>query len=1097
MSLFTLCGQVREKETGIGVPGLIIKAYDKDLLFDDLLGNTRTDANGEFELSYAEGDFQEFFATGPDIYLEILTPFHELLHHTRDAIRCDAGRIERFELALDRATLGQHAPAARSGSVLGRLQLGADQLELTKAGEFDLPRHPNFYLGGQPGDPAILEQIHKVIIPHGAEIRELVVDPGEPLEIGRDLHPLPVQQPYPVLPVERDELGAPAPAEQLVVDFTPPNPDKYDSDRPYPENLVEQAAIRQTAYFQELSLRVRPLRYDPVSRVYRYFPNLKYRISHDPDSTSRTIEAWRAANVTIGRHQLQILGHYLRGCCFHNPNPPVPLPPVVAEKFPHVIITDDYQWPESVSQADGTRRPPATSDRGPALTGSMSGEFEALAKWKTSRGIRSRVVLISDIIAGSFGDMTQNGFARDLQEVIRNFIKQIARDWGTSYVLLAGKHRVLPWRKLVSFSSQGTVGGMLKSSDPMPKKGWYYHDANRNLVKIHALLEYGHAASPFTPLMLERSGQSIPYYAKASGTRPGWYYTTEQDFQTLQQGFTRLPSGRRTGYVIVEGPKNLIDGPLYWVVQGNAIPSDLYYSSLFGSAYDTGRHDFDQTDDGLYGTLAKQDGRYYFPDGVEIFADVIVGRAPVDSGAEAKGFAHKVITYESLGHATGVAVDPGYLARTLFAAGHFVYFVNHVLDSQNASPNKGRYAYVTGQNESRIHVADAIRLKLTANHPNYYLLSRYGSPLAIELIPYNPNAGQNDPGWFFATDDTYQAKSTGATRFLVVRHAKPEVLKPASFVFNLYGIDSWAREKETIRKLFPGWFPSFRTQDRYYDEFHEFAAPPPIDKITPDTIDHALNQGQHLVSLSGHGSPSGCCGINVARPPLPEHPHHYSIMFADSCETAWPDLNNGEDSMAEALTKHPDGGCVAYVGSTRTSWEGGPGHRYERFFWHYTALTGRPGLAASFRTGWGNQLNHWMAYSYNYFGDPEMRAWTREPIEIDVKHTMLAKGGDTVTIQVTPVSFGRVTSDMDDTRVVPGPGQHTLGLLPGLQVTLLGGWSRSGRAPRLFLTKEANPQGRVSFRLPNIDLTAIGKIKVTVDGQDVVPYLGEITPTSV
>ena len=34
---FTITGRVRERESGLGVPNLIIRAYDKDLFFDDLL----------------------------------------------------------------------------------------------------------------------------------------------------------------------------------------------------------------------------------------------------------------------------------------------------------------------------------------------------------------------------------------------------------------------------------------------------------------------------------------------------------------------------------------------------------------------------------------------------------------------------------------------------------------------------------------------------------------------------------------------------------------------------------------------------------------------------------------------------------------------------------------------------------------------------------------------------------------------------------------------------------------------------------------------------------------------------------------------------
>jgi len=39
-----------EKETGKGIPNLRVKAIDKDLFFDDLLGAVTTDMGSNFEM---------------------------------------------------------------------------------------------------------------------------------------------------------------------------------------------------------------------------------------------------------------------------------------------------------------------------------------------------------------------------------------------------------------------------------------------------------------------------------------------------------------------------------------------------------------------------------------------------------------------------------------------------------------------------------------------------------------------------------------------------------------------------------------------------------------------------------------------------------------------------------------------------------------------------------------------------------------------------------------------------------------------------------------------------------------------------------------
>jgi len=114
MITFRVFGVVKEKETGIGLTGLFVKAYDKDLLFDDLMGSTYTKEGGEFEIISEADDFRDFFEKKPDIYLKFFTPETKtLLHSTKDAVRWGAGRAERFEVAIPREKLGKLATEFR------------------------------------------------------------------------------------------------------------------------------------------------------------------------------------------------------------------------------------------------------------------------------------------------------------------------------------------------------------------------------------------------------------------------------------------------------------------------------------------------------------------------------------------------------------------------------------------------------------------------------------------------------------------------------------------------------------------------------------------------------------------------------------------------------------------------------------------------------------------------------------------------------------------------------------------------------------------------------------------------------------------------
>ena len=71
MISFKISGLVKEKESGVPLAGLFVKAYDKDLLFDDLLGSGVTDKQGVFEIIFGPDDFREFFEARPDIYFKV------------------------------------------------------------------------------------------------------------------------------------------------------------------------------------------------------------------------------------------------------------------------------------------------------------------------------------------------------------------------------------------------------------------------------------------------------------------------------------------------------------------------------------------------------------------------------------------------------------------------------------------------------------------------------------------------------------------------------------------------------------------------------------------------------------------------------------------------------------------------------------------------------------------------------------------------------------------------------------------------------------------------------------------------------------------
>ena len=80
--------------------GMVISLYDKDLLFDDVLGTTLTNDDGRFKIIYRTEAFRDLFEAKPDLYLKVLDNRGNTLFRSEKQIRVEAGRVEDFQINI-------------------------------------------------------------------------------------------------------------------------------------------------------------------------------------------------------------------------------------------------------------------------------------------------------------------------------------------------------------------------------------------------------------------------------------------------------------------------------------------------------------------------------------------------------------------------------------------------------------------------------------------------------------------------------------------------------------------------------------------------------------------------------------------------------------------------------------------------------------------------------------------------------------------------------------------------------------------------------------------------------------------------------------
>ena len=1119
---YIISGRICERESKLGVRGLIVRTYDKGRKYDKLLKTTLTDNEGHFKMIYDEVAAADLFKSPPEIFLRIFTQPFRFLMDTKEKMQWGARDEEKIELEIPREQLGPLSPSRPDGIVEAGINLTKNDLKIEKEGMLDVPRLPGWDNGGPVGAPSLPEKFQYIVLPLGAKILKVEVHPGQPVCPPVEVNPLPVRAPKKNMGYDaydaNDSEHRFSERESLMQVY----PIYLNQTKPYPEELVVQGSMRRKESVQILKMLVRPVQYDPVKHNFVFYPNLRYAIHYDlfDVQSKNSMEK----DQTFKQSELQRLQTFLeRDHVFMAKDIGIGVKEVLDfTDIPYVIISDNFTWPEK--SKDGKGAPKNDDPQKQSLKVNDAGpveHFERLAKWKTSRGMRTRVVTIEDIVAGKYGDCTDGNNARDLQEVIRNFVKMANREWGLDYLLLGGSHIIVPMRYLLGYI---TCEGMYPAWDfsrcsdsgrfvnPPPPRGCFLV-ANRK--KAYLCHDFILGTPDSSTALITSNGKKIFFKGTHPKDKIVWYFADETFGPLLDNETQKLKEvphsfecpkdypgvtnkGTMICNLIVEGPLEDIDDDYHWALPNRLIPSDLYYASLDLPSSTYSPHDFDSNDNEIYGQYRWV---YYVRDGevpIDGFdpdsPDVWVGRAPIESGEEARSFVDKVLTYERLqtpvedGEVPEL-VDPSYLKRVVLAVDH----ANLSIDSQEHQiwqdqnwnnrdpPESGKFICQPNNGSLLVHLQSTLVEKLK-DWPTVspHVVARFfdadkGFGMDIKIPYQGSDASATSPlSWHFVTEllENYVI-SKGPTGYASLTGSAFHVPPKRIVWFDGESREgTWPYQAESMCRHLSENFTEFNEYSRYYADYMGFENAQPL---TVENIRAALDKGCHFVILEGHGNFNGCSMVwwkesKGSRSDFNNHLKYFIAVAGSSCSTAVPD--DQYRSLGETLVLDSDGGAIAYIGNTRTGFDN---LNEKKLLWSNLYRYGRLGPAAGDQCLPGRKL--WFVYERILYGDPEMPVWTQMPN----------------TYQVVHPEFLESQGYPFDVCVL-----HKGSPLPLQRVTLIGGWTNSQQEPLILHSKLTNESGMSSFDLGAIP-EDLKEITVTVVPSKVgngelnfVPYFAKI-----
>jgi len=287
------------------------------------------------------------------------------------------------------------------------IKTAVEDLQFEKWNGFDVISLPNTSFFGQEGAPMLPVKVLQYVVPTDKDVSTIrIISVKETVIKGS----------YTIYPKQPERITS-----DVSDDFTEPNAAFYQQDAVYPDKIIENSSTGFKSGTRICTFSFNPIRYNPVRKEISVVTEIEFELQQKDDVCDFV------SSKKLSEHGYQMLLRTMQSVV-ENPDEITDVTSmkkatdVKTSKGRSYIATPNSQLVDQVIITNEA----------------LSGGFQAIADWKTKKGLPAKVVTVEWI------EQQYDGI--DLQEKIRNFIIYAYENWGTVWVLLGGDSDVVPLR---------------------------------------------------------------------------------------------------------------------------------------------------------------------------------------------------------------------------------------------------------------------------------------------------------------------------------------------------------------------------------------------------------------------------------------------------------------------------------------------------------------------------------------------------------------------------------------------------------------------------------------------------------------------------